>query len=191
MKSAGIFTIGTLVGLAVGFAPMLMAHIHAHGHSSAKVNEAALAHTSEKFEFTARGPMATVAPLFGADKEKVWAPGWNPEFVWPKPAGDREGMVFRVAHGHLHSVWANTQFDLKNGNMQYAYVIPGALVTVITIHLEPRGKETHVAVQYDRTALAADANEHVGQLAQQDRKAGPEWAGQVNGYLEKALTVSM
>lgn len=186
MKSAGVFAIGTLIGVAVGFVPMLVAHIHAREHSSGNLDGVALAHTSEKFEFTAKAPMAAVAPLFGAEKERVWAPGWNPEFVWPRPAADREGMVFRVAHGHLHSVWANTRFDLKDGNVQYAYVIPGALATVITIHMDPRGNETRVSVQYERTALSGDANDHAKQLAEQDRKSGPEWEGQINGYLLKA-----
>ena len=38
----------------------------------------------------------------------------------------------------------NTQLDLRNGVIQYVYVIPGALATVITLKLTPRGGQTHV-----------------------------------------------
>ena len=40
------------------------------------------------------------APLFGANEERKWAPDWKPQFVYPNPARDQQGMVFQVAHGH-------------------------------------------------------------------------------------------
>lgn len=177
------FLLGTLVGIGTMLLPKLAMRIHA-AQSLSEAPGAALAHTEEKFEFTAHGPMEIVGPLFGADKERAWAPKWNPSFVWPANPADQRGMVFRVSHADMHSTWVNTQFDLKSGNVQYAYVIPGALVTVITIKLEPRGDETHVSVEYDRTVLNAEANAHVRHMAEQDRKAGPEWESQINRYLE-------
>jgi hypothetical protein len=77
----------------------------------------------------------------------------------------------------------NTQFDLKNGRIQYVYVIPDALVTVITLQLKPDGDQTHVEVAYDRTALSAEADSHVHHMAEGDRNSGPEWEKQVNDYL--------
>jgi hypothetical protein len=142
------------------------------------------AHTEEHFEFTAHGTMEEVAPLFGAEKEKVWAAGWDPQFVHPMPAADEAGMVFTVAHSHARSVWVNTELDLKNGRVQYVYVIPDALVTVITLRLTPQGQQMHVAVEYDRTALSAEADGHVRHMAEQDRQAGSEWETQINRYLE-------
>jgi len=184
MRSYVMFLIGTLVGAGATLLPKLVTHVHAaHSHVVGGPGTA-LAHTEEKFEFTAHGSMEVVGPLFGADKERVWAPGWNPSFVWPAPAADQRGMVFRISHGDLHATWINTQFDLKNGNVQYAYVIPNALVTLITIKMEPRGNDTHVWVSYDRTALSAEANAHVMHLAEQDQKAGAEWEEQINGYLQ-------
>jgi len=142
-------------------------------------------HREATFEFTARAPMSRVAPLFGADKERVWSPDWNPRFLHPTPASDQRGMVFTVDHQHLSSIWVNTQLDVKNGVIQYVYVIPGVLATVITLKLTPRGETTHVRVEYDRTALSAEANAHVEQLWAQDRKAGPEWEQKINAYLAK------
>jgi hypothetical protein len=129
--------------------------------------------------------MEQVAQLFGAEKERVWAPGWDPHFIHPVPASDEQGMVFAVAHGHLKSVWVNTEFDPKSGRIQYVYVIPDALVTMITIRLTPEGNQTRIEVEYDRTALSAEADAHVRHLAEQDRASGPDWEKQVNGYLQK------
>jgi hypothetical protein len=115
----------------------------------------------------------------------VWSAKWEPSFIYPLPATDTQGMVFAVAHGHLASVWVNTEFDLKTGRVQYVYVIPDALATVITLRLTPVGNETHVEVEYDRTALSAEADAHVQHMAEQDRSAGAEWERAVNEYLEK------
>ena len=146
---------------------------------------AMLAHTEATFHFTAAAPMAEVAPLFGAEREKLWSPDWDPRFVYPAAAADQAGMVFTVRHGDSDAVWVNTQLDLARGVVQYVYVIPDALTTLITLHLRPDGARTRVEVTYARTALNPYANPRVQRLADGDRKAGPEWERQINDYLRK------
>jgi len=143
-----------------------------------------LAHTHEVFHFTARAPIESVFPLFGADKERLWAPDWKPAFVWPAPTEDRQGMVFKVAHGDRSAIWVNTVLDSSANKVQYVYVIPDVVVTVITLSLKSDAASTDVAVTYDRTALTPDANELVNTMASHDRKAGPEWGQQINSYLK-------
>jgi hypothetical protein len=189
VRGVWIFFAGALCGAALMAIPKLAAHFQAawygmHGGSNRAGAERA--HTEEKFAFLAKAPVADVAPLFGADKERVWSPGWNPKFIHPQKAADAQGMVFSVAHDHLKSVWVNTEFDLKNGRIQYVYVIPDGLATVITLQLRPDGNQTQVEVQYDRTALSPEADGHVRQMAEGDRASGPEWEKQVNEYLTKA-----
>jgi hypothetical protein len=146
---------------------------------------ARLAHTHARFELTAKAPFAEVAPLFGALRERAWAPGWNPQFVHPVPAADTRGMVFTVSHGHMDSIWVNTELDLKNGLIQYVYVIPTKMTTLITVRLRAQAHDTRVEVEYERTALTSDANGHVQKLAEQDRASGPEWENQINAYLAR------
>ncbi len=71
-----------------------------------------LAHTRNEFTFTVDAPFEQVVPLFGANEERKWAHDWNPQFLYPNPARDQQGMVFKVAHGHNSSVWINTALDL-------------------------------------------------------------------------------
>lgn len=143
-------------------------------------------HVERSFEFVAEGSMETVAPLFGADRERVWAEDWHPEFVWPQPAADREGMVFLLDHDGRTAVWVNTVFDLTGGLFQYIYVIPECLVTRITIRLTPQGAATHVHVTYARTALAAAANDQVETMAARDASAATEWSQSINGWFSRA-----
>ncbi|HEV7357946.1 MAG TPA: hypothetical protein VGN99_08105 [Steroidobacteraceae bacterium] len=142
-------------------------------------------HTCEEFAFTANAPLDVTWPLFGADKERVWAPDWNPVFVWPKNALDQEGMVFKVPRGDKTAVWVNTALDRAANRLQYVYVLADVMVTVITLQLAPIAQGTHVTVTYSRTALEVAANDLVREMANQDRGAGGEWALQINTYLLK------
>jgi hypothetical protein len=140
-------------------------------------------HTRERFDFIANAEIEIAWPLFGADRERLWAPGWQPAFVWPEEPFDRQGMVFKVRHADATAVWVNTLLDRGAGRIQYVYVIPEVLVTVITLNLKARGSSTHVDVLYERTALDAAANGRVSAMAAQDRTAGTEWSRQINAYL--------
>ena len=187
MKLVLVFLVGVLIGVGGVFLPNLLRHARGALRSTGSTSTSRRLHTEKTFEFVANAPMEIAAPLFGADKERVWANGWNPEFVWPAldaPQKDQQGMVFTVPHGHSNAVWLNSQFDLAAGRVQYAYVIPGTMATLITLTLTPRQNGTHVKVQYDRTALATDANPLVEKMAAADAVAGPEWQQQINAYLQ-------
>ena len=154
---------------------------------SASSSEAPIAHTRVEFHFVADAPFEQVAPLFGANEERKWAADWNPQFIYPTPARDVPGMVFRVEHPHHSSIWVNTALDLAGGHIQYTYVLNDAMATMIDIHLtRDSAQKTGVTVVYERTALMPEANDHVQHFADGDRKAQKEWEESINGYLAKA-----
>ena len=185
MKAFWLLAIGAVIGAVLTMLPKAVAHLHSAFAAAPSRSDVQRPHFESKFSFNAHAPIGQIGPLFGAEKEKLWAPHWNPEFIYPKAASDQQGMVFAVRHAHLRSTWVNTDFDLQNGHVQYVYVIPDTLVTVITLKLRPDGNQTQVEVQYDRTSLSAASDSHVQNLAEQDRKSGPEWESQINDYLDK------
>ena len=143
-------------------------------------------HTRTEFSFTVDAPFDQVAPLFGANEERKWAPDWNPQFVHPIPAHDRQGMVFTVPKGQFASVWVNTAFDLEAGHTQYAYLVSEIMATLIDIHLTRISvQKTGVSVAYERTALVPEANQHVQRFADEDAGAGKEWGDAINAYFAK------
>ena len=145
-----------------------------------------LTHTRNEFGFTVDAPFEQVVPLFGANAERKWAHDWNPQFVYPNPARDQQGMVFTVAHGQYSSVWVNTALDLTAGHVQYTYVLNDAMATLIDIHATRQSAQrTLVTVVYERTALLPEANEHVQHFAKGDENAGKEWGDQMNAYFAK------
>jgi hypothetical protein len=142
-----------------------------------------LLHTREQFSLVANAPFEIAWPLFGADKERAWAPDWEPVFLWPEKAHDQEGMVFIIRQGEKNAVWVNTVFDRTAKRIQYVYIIPDVVVTVITILLTSHGDSTAIDVTYQRTALASSANEIVKDMAMRDRLAGTDWSRQINTHL--------
>jgi hypothetical protein len=140
-------------------------------------------HTREQFSFVAHAGIDVAWPLFGAEGERAWAPGWQPAFIWPAEPGDREGMVFKISHGLGTAIWVNTAFDRRTRRIQYVYVIPEVVVTVVSLQLLPLGVATQVDVTYERTALSEAATAQVGALAESDKTAGEEWSRQIDGYL--------
>ena len=81
----------------------------------------------------------------------------------------------------------NTAFDTSTGHVQYVYWIAEVMTALIDIHVtNSNGRTTSVHVVYERTALRADANEHVRQMAKLDANSGPHWATMINGYLANA-----
>lgn len=157
-------------------------------HDSVVVSEtvAGLLRIRSEFAFVAKGPYDKVAPLFGADAERVWAGDyWNPRFLYPNPARDVEGMVFSTQQNDLHATWLNTAFDLEAGHVQYVYFVPETLATMIDIRVARQGAlHTAAHVTYTRTALRSEANDKVREMADIDRHAGEEWRSAINKALK-------
>jgi hypothetical protein len=167
-------------------AVMLLTTAIASAQGPAASNEAAPLHTRTDFSFTVDAPFDQVAPLFGANQERKWSPGWNPQFIYPIPARDQRGMVFTVPKGQFTSVWVNTAFDLEAGHIQYAYLVSETMTTLIDIHLtRERAQKTGVSVVYERTALVPEANQHVQHFAKDDAGAGKEWGDAIGSYFAK------
>jgi hypothetical protein len=165
---------------------MLLAATITSAQEPASPTQAAPLHVRTEFTFTADAPFDQVVPLFGANEERKWSSGWNPQFIYPTPAHDQQGMVFTVAHGQFTSVWVNTALDLTAGHIQYSYVLNDAMAVLIDIHVTRQGaSKTGVTVVYERTALIPEANEHVQHFAKQDEGAGKEWGDAMSAYFAK------
>jgi hypothetical protein len=150
-------------------------------------NTTSLSHVRNSFELTVHAPYKVAAPLFGPEGERSWAGAdWDPQFIYPHPAMDREGAVFTVKHGSHQSIWVNTAFDLDGRHFQYVYFVDNVMVTVINLRFQPIDSgETRVSVVYERTALRHEANQHVQKLGIADRDNGKRWEKTVNDYLRK------
>jgi hypothetical protein len=173
------------IGLALAAAVAIVALLLIHALMLKTSAEEAPVHLVNSFDVEVHLPYAQAAPLFGPEGERAWAgDDWNPEFIHPRPAVDEEGAVFTLRHAHGKAVWVNTAFDVPGEHFQYVYFIADKLVTTIDVRFTPVDDEaTKVHVIYARTALKADANQHVRAMAEGDKKAGPEWQAPIDKYV--------
>jgi hypothetical protein len=141
---------------------------------------------STSFDLTIHASYAETAPLFGPEGERAWAgKHWDPQFIHPQPAHDEQGAVFTVRHGNLNAVWVNTLFDVEGRHFQYVYFLPDLMVTTIDVHFKVVDPQTTgVHVEYTRTALTSDGNEHVTAMIEGDKHTGTEWQQAIDAYLE-------
>jgi hypothetical protein len=144
-----------------------------------------LLHLETSFDLLVYAPYPEAAPLFGPEGERAWAGSdWDPVFVYPQPARDQQGAVFTVHKGSATTVWVNTLFDREARHFQYVYFMPEIMVTVIDVRFDPVDADsTDVHVNYTRTALTIEGNEHVAAMNEHDKKAGTEWQQAIDGYL--------
>ncbi len=145
-----------------------------------------LLHVSNTFAFDLQESQEQVASLFGAHRERLWAEGWDPQFIHPYPAEDRQGSVFRVQRDDGESTWITTIFEPEQGHIQHVYFIPGVMVVLIDIRLSPvPDSGSHVQVRYERTALSAEMNNHIREQGNKDAKSAEEWRTSIEGYFER------
>ena len=175
------------VGIVIVAGLAVIAGVLHHRFGRFEMSNGSLAHARSEFTFTVQAPMGKAFPLFGPEGERAWAgPHWDPQFVWPVPAKDVEGSVFRIHHGHHSATWVNTAFDPQSGHAAYVYVIDGKLATRIDVQLTPvDAATTRVRVIYERTALDASVNSDVAEMARKDAKMGPEWERDIAAYLKR------
>ena len=143
------------------------------------------AHQETSFEVVVHAPYAEAAKLFGPEGERVWAgKHWDPRFVFPAEPRDERGAVFTIQHGPLQAVWVISEHDLEARHFQYVYFLDKLMVCTIDVRFsELNAKTTKVRVNYSRTAVTAEGDEHVAAMAEGDRKAGAEWQTAIDEYL--------
>ncbi|HLJ46151.1 MAG TPA: hypothetical protein VKU01_09095 [Bryobacteraceae bacterium] len=149
---------------------------------------AALAHNESSFDLAFKAPYSVVAPLFGAEGERLWAGAeWNPQFAFPSPGKDVMGAVFAIENSGHKSYWMTAVYDLSARHIQYIYITPSAMMNKIDITFPETGPDlTKVHVAYTRTALQQEINPQVEHAAAQDSLRAHEWQQAIDKYLAAA-----
>jgi hypothetical protein len=148
---------------------------------------AAAAPSSQTHSFELQAPCARLMPLFTAQGERAWAPGWEPEML----SGDTaRGSVFRTRTDERETVWTVTDYRPEQGHVSYARIAQGSnmgLVDVDCRELPSGGSE--VTVTYTLTALTPEGEALVRDFLEPKRYADfiGEWREAIAVHLKSAL----
>jgi hypothetical protein len=108
------------------------------------------------------GAIQKVFPLFTPIHEKEWAPGWDPQPVWPANGEVVEGMVFTVDETPGRVFWVVTHYDPARHSIAYANVLPGQTLNRIEIACKAAGaNQTDCTVRYAFVGLSDEGNKFV------------------------------
>ena len=142
-------------------------------------------HVESTFEVMVHAPYEETAALFGPEGERAWAgEHWDPQFLYPVPARDKQGAVFTISHGGMNAVWVTAQHDLEARHFQYVYFIADVMVTTIDVRFRSvDSRMTAATVTYARTSLSPQGDLHVQAMSDGDRTVGKEWQKAIDGYL--------
>jgi len=102
-------------------------------------------------------PVNILFPLFSAEGEKLWVPGWD----YVNISGSEnmhEDFIF-LTHGHDHSsqdtIWLVKSYHPDKYYVQFYRVEPGNKVGLVTVRcIEVDENSTDVEVSYQYTALS-------------------------------------
>jgi hypothetical protein len=147
---------------------------------------AALEQRTQSFTIMLKGAVADVTPLFGPAREAEWAPTWRPRFIHPPEAAQREGTVFTTASADgKERLWLLTAYDVKEGRVEYVFVVPGFTANEIKIQVVPDGeRQCKATITYRHSALAPEGNEEVAKL-------DGHWAEQQRVHWETAINAAL
>lgn len=136
------------------------------------------------------GVVRVAAPLeqaflfFTPDGERLWVPGWSPQYLHPHGGPQREGAVFHTDADGEETLWMVTRFDPRAGLAEYVRVTPGSRFGTVSIRsVAESAAATAVHVTYRLTALSPEGNRVLDAFGAGFDAMMEEWASLVGAAL--------
>src|SRR5215211_5061563 len=101
-------------------------------------------------------PAADALHFFTPEGERLWVPGWKPEYLHPADGALAEGLMFRTHHGAEVTLWLVSRCDRAAGAIDYVRVTPDSRMGTVTIRISDRGGSSDASISYSLTSLSAD-----------------------------------
>jgi hypothetical protein len=103
--------------------------------------------------FRLEAPLERVLPLFTAEGERSWAPGWEPVIL--SGAVERGSAFVTRAHSGIETTWIVTDYRPAEGRASYARLAHGSNIGLVDVSCtEAEGGGTVVTVRYTLTGVS-------------------------------------
>jgi hypothetical protein len=102
--------------------------------------------------FRLEAPLARVLPLFTAEGERSWAPGWEPVIL----SGDVDRGSAFVTRGHsgIETTWIVADYRPAAGKVSYARLAQGSNIGLVDVTCKEESGGTLVTVRYTLTGVS-------------------------------------
>ena len=104
-------------------------------------------------------PAEILFPLFSAEGEKLWVPGWDYKNISGSEDMHEDFIFLTSSHDHASTdadtIWLVKRYDPESYIVQFYRVEPGQKVGLVTVRcMEIDKNMTNVEVTYEYTALS-------------------------------------
>jgi hypothetical protein len=131
--------------------------------------------------FNVHGSVPDVVPLFTADGERDWVPGWEPAFPLADHRHER-GEVWTTEGAAGRTIWVTMQ--RRADGALFARVTPDVSAGLVDVHCCPGAfGTTDVVVEYDLTALGPAGTVALEHLERGFAEMLEDWRIAVDGVL--------
>ena len=113
--------------------------------------------------FHLNAPLAQVFPLFTAQGERAWAPGWEPRIL--SGAEERGSAFITTAHNGSPITWIVIDYRPAQGHASYARLVQDSNIGIVDVACtEAAGGGTDISVRYTLTAVSEAGESFVAQF---------------------------
>src|SRR3954452_14570729 len=120
--------------------------------------------------FTLPASVERVMPLFTAEGERAWAPGWEPSYA--DSDVHEVGQVWTTT-GPPETTWVTVQAD--DTCVRYARVALGNSAGIVTVTCRASAAGTDVTTSYDMTALSTAGEKRLAEFASSYDEMLEQW----------------
>jgi len=119
-------------------------------------------------------PAKELFPLFSAEGEKLWAPGWDYENIMGDTDLHEDYVFVTKSHDHASTdaIWLVKRYEPENHLVQFYKVEPGEKIGIIEVRcFEQNESQTKVQVTYEYIGLSRTGNEFISTFSASAYKA--------------------
>jgi hypothetical protein len=144
---------------------------------------------SQVRSFRLEAPLSRVMPLFTAEGERSWAPGWEPVIL----SGNVERGSSFVTRGHsgIETTWIVADYRPAEGRVSYARLAQGSNIGLVDVTCtQADGGGTIVTVRYTLTGVSEQGRAFVREFLDPQHYAAmiEEWRAATSAALAKQPT---
>jgi len=113
--------------------------------------------------FHLEAPVQRVFPLFTAEGERAWAPGWEPRIL--SGSNERGSVFITTAHNGGTVTWIVTDYRPAAGRVSYARLVQDSNIGIVDVICStPAGGGTDISVRYTLTAVSEAGRSFVAEF---------------------------
>ncbi len=139
-------------------------------------------------KFNVNQPIEILFPLFSAEGEKLWVPGWDYENIMGSTDLHEDYVFITKNHDHASTdaIWLVKKYQPRHYLVQFYKVEPEDKVGIITVQCTKiNDSQTQVEVRYEYIGLSRKGDEFIERFTSfQYKEFISEWSKLLDRYFE-------